>query len=203
MSEWQGYVLDEHEFGFRPGWLVLDVGCGEGRQMEELRREGCSPVGIDIDSAALTRCRAQGLPVMLASAERIPMADASLDGIVCKVVLPYLAEDRAVGEFARLLKPGGECYLVCHGAGFFLKYLLLPPSWKYRIYGLRALVNTWVWAATGRRLPGFLGDTIYQSRRRLARYYREHGLSLTHETASAEFLGSPVFIYQRLKRDGA
>jgi SAM-dependent methyltransferase len=202
MSEWRGYALDEYEFGFRPGSLVLDVGCGEGRQMDELRRKGCTPFGVDVDPDALARCRERGLAVMLARAERLPIADASLDGIVCKVVLPYVAEDRAVAEFARLLKPGGECHLVAHGAGFFLKYLLLPPAWKYRIYGLRALVNTWLWAAAGRRLPGFLGDTIYQSRRRLSKYYREHGLTLTHETAAKEFLGSPVFIYHRLSKGG-
>lgn len=200
MSEWRGYVLEDYEFGFEPGSLVLDVGCGQGRQMEELRRKGCLPVGIDVDDEALARCRELGMPVMRAAAERVPVADSSLDGIVCKVVLPYVAEDRVVGEFARLLKPGGECHVVSHGAGFFLKYLLLPPSWKYRLYALRSLLNTWLWAATGRRLPGPLGDTIYQSRRRLAKYYRRHGLSVTHEAAAKRFLGFPVFIYQKLRK---
>jgi ubiquinone/menaquinone biosynthesis C-methylase UbiE len=202
MSEWQAYVLNDYEFDFGPGSLVLDVGCGQGLQMEQLKAKGCTPFGLDIDAGALARCRERGLPVMLASAERIPVADSSLDGVVCKVVIPLLAEDRAVAEFARILKPGGECYLVSHGAGFYLRYLLAPPHWKYRIYALRTLANTWLWAGTGRRLPGSLGDTAYQSRRRLARYYREHGLRLTHEAEAKNFLGLPVFIYQKLRKEG-
>jgi SAM-dependent methyltransferase len=201
MSKWDDYILKGYNISFRPGALVLDVGCGQGNQMEELIGQGSSAVGIDLDLSALTSCRARGLNVMRAYAEQVPVRDSCLDGILCKVVLPYTREEEVIREFSRLLKPGGRCYLLCHGAGYYLNYMLASHSWKERVYGLRALVNTWFWALTGRRLPGFLGDTIYQSRRRLAKYFREDGFSLLEDTPGRRFLGLTVFTYQLLEKD--
>ena len=163
MSEWEGYILEDYKYYFEPETLVLDVGCGHGSQMKELIQQGSMAIGVDLDFAALEYCRSQELSVLRAYAELVPLKDSSLDGILCKVVLPYTREEQVIREFGRLLKPGARCYLNCHGAGYYLKYLLLSRSWKQRFYGLRSLVNTWMWVITGHRLPGFLGDTIYQS----------------------------------------
>jgi SAM-dependent methyltransferase len=196
MSEWKSYTNEGYEISFDPGMLVLDVGCGPGEQMQELSRQGCLAIGLDLDFHALSHCHSLGLPVLQARAEQIPIADASLDGIICKVVLPYTREDQVISEIGRLLKPGARCYLICHGAGYYLKYLLRPPSWKYRLYGLRALINTWIWVLTGRRLPGFVGDTIYQSRRRLTKYYRDNGLRVIEDARGKNFCGATVFTQQ-------
>ena len=51
-----------------------------------------------------------------------------------------------------------------------------------------------VYRLTGRRLPGFLGDPIFQSDRRLRRYYRSSGLILESAIQSKRFLGQAVFI---------
>jgi hypothetical protein len=87
-----------------------------------------------------------------------------------------------------------------HGAGYFLRYLLTDSNWKMRVYGARSIVNTFVYAATGCRLPGFWGDTLYQSERRLRRYYRSCGLELLERPSAAAFMGAPVFIYHVLRR---
>jgi SAM-dependent methyltransferase len=200
MSEWSGYTLEDYSFDFEPGSLVLDVGCGYGRQMQRLNQRGCSTIGIDLDASVLSSCRRQGLCVLKARAEQIPIESGSLDGIICKVVILLTEEGKVIREIGRLLKPGAKCYLVSHGAGYYLKYLLFPPVWKHRLYALRTLVNTWLWVATGRRLPGFFGDTIYQSRRRLSKYFRGNGLALLQETPSEDFLGFPVFIYQIIEK---
>ena len=107
---------------------------------------------------------------------------------------------KSFARFGRLLKPGAKCLLVSHGAGYYLKYLLFASVWKYRIYALRTLINTWLWAMIGLRLPGFLGDTIFQSQRRLAKYFRENDLSLCEETPCKHFLGLPVFIHQIVEK---
>ena len=78
--------------------------------------------------------------------------------------------------------------------------LIGPAAFPFRVYGLRTLVNTWAYATTGRRLPGFFGDTLYQSERRLTRYYRQHGLVLRRRTESKSFLGRPVFLYHTLEK---
>ncbi len=49
---------------------------------------------------------------IVASAERIPLQDASLDAILCTQVLEHLPEPAdALAEFFRLLKPGGKLFL--------------------------------------------------------------------------------------------
>jgi 2-polyprenyl-3-methyl-5-hydroxy-6-metoxy-1,4-benzoquinol methylase len=203
MAEWQSYILKEYKMSFQAGTRVLDIGCGYGEQMQDLFQQGCVAIGLDVDFHCLSHCRSLGLAVLQARAEQVPITDASLDGIICKVVLPYTHEDQVIGEIGRLLKPGATCYLIGHGAGYYLKYLLRPPSWKYRIYGLRALINTWVWALTRRRLPGFAGDTIYQSRRRLKKYYQANKLMVIEEVSSKPFCGLAVFIQQTLYKVAA
>ena len=72
MSEWNSYVLEDYKFDFGPGSLVLDVGCGFGRQMERLDERGCSTIGIDLDATALLECRRKGLCVVKALESRFP-----------------------------------------------------------------------------------------------------------------------------------
>ena len=196
MDDWSDYVHDQSQFEFEPGMRILDLGCGWGHQAKRFEQQGCRVVGLERDWALALACRKLGLATVQARAEEIPLSASSLDGVLCNVVISYTDEDRVVGEIARVLKPGATCYLVSHGAGYYLKYLLCGSSWKLRFYGLRSLVNTWVWRLLGRRLPGFLGDTLYQSRRRLAKYYRENGLAVGSEIPSRTFLSLPVFIYQ-------
>jgi SAM-dependent methyltransferase len=200
MTEWEGYYPEDHRLRFSAGVVVLDVGCGYGYQMKQLSAQGSFVIGLDRDLAALMGCQSKGLDVLRAQAEHVPLKDSSLDGILCQVVLPYTHEEQVVGEFGRLLKPGGRCYLTCHGAGYSLRYILFSPVLKHRFYGLRTLLNTWLWVLTGRRLPGFLGDTIYQSRARLAKYFRENDLRLLEDVPSKHFLGFPVFTFQTIEK---
>jgi ubiquinone/menaquinone biosynthesis C-methylase UbiE len=198
---WQAYVDATFSFSEFPApGVVLDVGCGPGNQLAELEGHGHTAFGIDVNDGALDECRRRGLRVLKAYAEDLPVKTSSLDGLVCKVVLPLTVEHRAVAEIARVLKTGGRGHLCVHGAGYYLRYLLRAPSWKLCVYGLRTLVNTWLYAASGRQLPGFLGDTLYQSERRLSRYYRQAGLRLSRRAPSRGFLGFPVFIYHTIER---
>ena len=110
------------------------------------------------------------------------------------MVLPYTDERRAIAEIARVLAKGGVAVIYLHGLGYSLRYLLKPEVWKLSIYAARTILNTMIYRLTGRRLPGFLGDTIFQSDRRLRRYYRSVGLTLESTMHSRRFLGQAVFI---------
>ena len=55
-------------------------------------------------------------------------------------------------------------------------------------------------AATDKRLPGFVGDTLYQSTKRLAEYYGQFGLALERTSPAPLYRGKPVFIYHELRR---
>ena len=203
-GDWDGYLAEGFAFAdYPPGARVLDVGFGGGEQMKRLLALGCRAFGIEYDERLTGRGAAQGLRVCRAQAERLPFAAASLDGLVCKVVVPYTDEALAVREFGRVLRPGAVARVSYHGIGYFLRYLLTERNWKRRVYGARVIVNTWCYALPGRRLPGFWGDTLYQSARRLARYYEAAGLDLVEERPSARFAGAPVFIYHTLRRQAA
>jgi SAM-dependent methyltransferase len=202
VCEWPGYILPADEFDFADfprGARVLDVGFGEGDQMRALSARGCRAFGLEYDPELARQGRAGGLAVVRASGDELPFASAAFDGVVCKVVVPYTDEARAIAEIARVLKPGGLARVSFHGLGYKLRYLLGRNGWKRRVYGGRVILNTAVYTLTGRRLPGFWGDTLYQSERRLRRYYERAGLTRTG-TPSRRFLGAPVFIYHTLRK---
>jgi ubiquinone/menaquinone biosynthesis C-methylase UbiE len=97
--------------GFTAGQRVLDLGCGSGLGAQVLRRQGCNAIGLDLSPAALraTAARLPGLPLLAASANQLPLADASLDGILaeCSLSLTDYAE-AALAECQRTLRCGGR-----------------------------------------------------------------------------------------------
>jgi SAM-dependent methyltransferase len=201
MSEWAGYVIDDFRFEFAAGSRVLDLGCGEGAQISAmLTDQGVWACGIDLSTVALKTCRKRNVDVVQGLGERLPFLTESFDGVICKVVLPYTDERATISEIGRVLRLGGTACVVSHGAGYYLRYLLQPPKFLNRIYAVRTLLNTWLYVWTGRRLPGFLGDSLYQSRRRLLRYYGAAGLKLVREFPSQKYLGRPVFLYDQVKK---
>ncbi|HXW04379.1 MAG TPA: methyltransferase domain-containing protein [Vicinamibacterales bacterium] len=185
---------------FPAGARVLDIGFGWGEQMREVERRGGRAFGLEFDVPQALRGRGFGLSVCRGSAERLPFATASLDGVICKVVLMYTDEARSLAEIARVLRPGGTARVSYHGLGYPLKDVCSARAWKRRVYGARTIVNTAVYRATGRRLPRFWGDTLFQTSPRLRRYYRTVGLELVSEHLSRRFGGSPVYICHVLRK---
>ena len=61
---------------------------------------------------------------MQAKAEEIPLKNASLDGIICKGVIPYTDPMRAFPEIRRVLKADASAHCMYLGAGYYLRYLL-------------------------------------------------------------------------------
>jgi ubiquinone/menaquinone biosynthesis C-methylase UbiE len=102
------YVRRDHSFAaFAAGQRVLDVGCGYGLQLAELADRGCRAFGVDVRANVVAKCSARGLRVAVAAAEALPFRHHTMDGVVCKVVLPYTDEARALTEIARVLASGG------------------------------------------------------------------------------------------------
>ena len=200
-QEWQPYVVEEFAFDdFGARATVLDVGCGAGEQLDRLQGRGARGIGVDADASHARGCRGRGRVVVRALAEALPFCAQSFDGVICKVVLPYTRERAVVHEMARVLRAGGRARCAYIGAGYYLRYLVRSRSWRLQVYGLRTLLNTWLFAVTGRQAAGRFGDTVYQSRRRLTRYYAETGLTCLEDRSAPRFLGFPVFIYHTLVR---
>ncbi len=94
---------------------VLDVGCGEGALTRVLREE-CpgEVVGCDRDVGLLAELAA---PAVRGDAYNLPLADGSVDLVVCQALLINLPDpERAVREFARVASDRVACIEPDNGA---------------------------------------------------------------------------------------
>lgn len=101
--------------GGRSGTLnILDAGCGTGGNAAYLQEYG-RVWGMDLSAEALRFARRRpGLTLARGSVDRLPFSDGSFDLVLSNDVLCHLHvadDERAVAEFARVLRPGGVIYL--------------------------------------------------------------------------------------------
>lgn len=111
------------------GSLVLDLACGTGDLCRELVRREHRPVGVDLSFGMLTAARTTA-PLVHADILRLPVADASVDGVTCGFALRNLVDLRLFfGELARVTRPGGRVALL---------EVAEPPNpllrWGHRVY---------------------------------------------------------------------
>ena len=108
----------------RVGGRVLEVGCGTGISLPHYGRH-CTLYGIDISDRILdkARLRAARLPnveaVEVMDAEALGFPDDSFDVVVAQYVVTAVPDpERALNEFARAVRPGGEIVITTRiGAG--------------------------------------------------------------------------------------
>jgi len=101
-------------FGEVAGKDILELGCGAARWSIELARLGARPVGLDLSSRQLQHARRHmseagvDFPLIEASAEDVPLPDASFDIVFCDWgAMTFCDPQRTVPQAARLLRPGG------------------------------------------------------------------------------------------------
>jgi SAM-dependent methyltransferase len=93
---------------------VLELGCGAAQWSISLAKLGARPVGLDLSPRQLEHARRAmaeagvDSPLIEASAEDVPLDDASFDVVFCDHGAFNFADPvRLVPECARLLRPGG------------------------------------------------------------------------------------------------
>ena len=87
---------------------IVDIGCGRGGFVALCWRELGGAIGLDNERAAGRICREQGLPFVLADAEHLPFAGASLDAVRAKEIIEHLPDPQPMlREIRRALRPGG------------------------------------------------------------------------------------------------
>jgi SAM-dependent methyltransferase len=164
---------------------VLDVGCGAGQELRPfLHNPSVFGVGIDrspeVGAAGRRLFRehqpASRVAFVRATAENLPLATASVDVIVCRLVLPYTDNARALAEIARVLRPDGALLLKVQHARFYLRELatgLAERQFKSVVHACRVLVAGAIYHLTGsqprRWIIGESFQTMWLLRRELAR----------------------------------
>jgi SAM-dependent methyltransferase len=93
---------------------VLELGCGAARWSIALAQAGARCVGLDNSARQLEHARrlmsevGVAFPLVHASAEAVPLPDASFDVVFCDHgAMSFADPHRTVAEVARLLRPGG------------------------------------------------------------------------------------------------
>jgi len=115
------YLFDQLQRGrIPPGSRVLDAGCGGGRNLIYMLRQGYDIFAADADASAVAHVQrlaaslAPRLPasnIVVAPVERMPFPDAFADVVLSSAVLHFARGDEQfdemVREMWRVLKPGG------------------------------------------------------------------------------------------------
>ncbi len=99
------------------GRHALDVGCGMGRWTRLLQEAGARVTGVDPTAEMLEAARrlSPALDYRRMSATALDLDDTSFDLVTSVTVLQHLRPEeqaQAVGEIARVLKPGGRALLL-------------------------------------------------------------------------------------------
>ena len=96
-----------------PGGRALDIGCGNGRFLDRIRRHGWDVVGVDTSAAAAAAARASfGITVHVGPVEEAPIEEGSIDFVHMSHVLEHLDQPvTTLRRVARLLRPGGRLYV--------------------------------------------------------------------------------------------
>lgn len=108
---------------------VIEVGCGYGRIVRELRSQGFTDVtGYDSSPTMIERGQREhpDLALRLNLGAELPEADGSADAVVCCAVLTCIPEaaarERVLGEIERVLRPGGVVHVVEFAEGGGRRY---------------------------------------------------------------------------------
>jgi SAM-dependent methyltransferase len=118
------YVFDQILRGnIAPGMTVLDAGCGYGRNLVHLLREGCQVFALDEDAEGVehvhklsdslgTKLPAENFQV--GQLDQMPFPDALADVVLCCAVLHFARDEEhfrtMLAELWRVLKPGGMLF---------------------------------------------------------------------------------------------
>jgi len=118
------YVFDQILRGnIGAGMRILDAGCGYGRNLVHLLREGCEIFAVDANAQAVAHVRALAaelnpeLPAenfRVGELDKLEFADGFADVVICSSVLHFARDEQhflaMVEELWRVLRPGGMLF---------------------------------------------------------------------------------------------
>ncbi len=96
---------------------VLEVGCGWGDLAARIAREiDAEVVAVDLSPRMVELTRAQGVDAVVADVQSLPFKNGEFDCVTANWMLYHVPDlDQALGELARVLRPGGRLVAATNG----------------------------------------------------------------------------------------
>jgi methionine biosynthesis protein MetW len=93
----------------KPNNSVLEIGCGDGRLAEIVKKIGADYTGIDISEQAVNICKAKGISAIVHDVNMpLPFESKTFDVVMIFEVLEHLfLPELCLKEVKRVLHPGG------------------------------------------------------------------------------------------------
>jgi SAM-dependent methyltransferase len=115
---------------------VLDIGAGTGKLTRVLAERYENVIAVEPlgELRKILAARLPGVDVRDGRAEKIPLADAEVDGVFAGQSFHWFANDVAVAEIARVLRPGGVLAMLWNEAD---SPSPLPEDYRRRLTELR------------------------------------------------------------------
>jgi ArsR family transcriptional regulator len=141
-------------------WTVGDLGCGTGQIAEAVAPFVRHVIAVDSSGAMLKAARRRlahfgNVDLKRGEIESLPIDDGQLDAAVVVLVLHHVPEpSRALGELARVIRPGGRLLIVD----------MLPHD--HREYQ-QTMGHVWL-GFRDDQLEGWLGDAGFDAMHRVA-----------------------------------
>ena len=191
--------------GLPPG-RVLEVGCGDGRNLAGLRARGWDVQGVEVDkNAAMHASATYGVPVFCGAFNQAGFRDQAFDAVVMNHVIEHVHDPVGLlRESRRVLKRGGHLVAITPNtngwghARFGTSWRGLEPPRHLFLFSQRSLeqiartcdfrqVNTWTTAA---RSVWIVGGSLRVQRGEPIR----HGLPLITRTIRQALLHAQALI---------
>jgi SAM-dependent methyltransferase len=114
--------------------VVLNAGCGRGKDGIDYRAFSVHAIGIDLDMAAL-RENSEIDDVLTGNLETLPFSDMTFDMIICRDVLEHLQRPESVfREFARVLKPDGRLIVLTPNVYNYVSVISRLTPYRFHVY---------------------------------------------------------------------
>ena len=96
---------------------ILDIGCGPGRDLVQLKNLGAEVMGLDISESNVKNCKAQGVDAIIGDIYKLNeyFKENSFDGVWCNCSVTnwILREDlpKVFNIIKSIVKPGGYIFI--------------------------------------------------------------------------------------------